>query len=274
MPAARELNPGSSPLAFFGSEVREHRTRMGLSQEQLAERLSYSLSLVCAIELAKRTPSKDFAERADQVLQTDGLLQRLWPLVRQAAYPAWFRAWLDIEQSARTLQTWQPLLVPGLLQTEEYAREIFRREPGATADQAEEAVAARMTRQAILTQPNPPMYWAVLDECVVRRPVGGAATMREQVRALLTVSDLPNVTVQLVPADAQAVPGLCGAFVIARVPTEPDLVYLESACSGYVTDRLEDVESIIRRYDVMRSLALPVHSSIELLRKVEETLWG
>ncbi|MEU7002439.1 helix-turn-helix transcriptional regulator [Nonomuraea sp. NPDC046570] len=274
MPAARELDPSSSPLAFFGSELREHRTRAGMSQEQLAERLSYSLSLVCAIELARRTPTRDFAERADQVLQTDGVLLRLWPLVRQAAYPAWFRPWLDIEQTARTLQTWQPLLVPGLLQTEDYAREIFRREPGATAEQAEEAVSARMTRQAVLTRPDPPMYWVVLDEWVLHRPVGAPSTMRGQVEALLAASELPNVAIQVVPMDAQAVPGLCGAFVIAKVPTEPDLVYLESACEGYVTDRPADVESIARRYDVMRSLALPVHASLNLLSKVEETIWS
>lgn len=271
MPPARELDPSSSPLAFFGAELREHRTRAGLSQEQLAERLSYSLSLVCAIELAKRTPSRDFAERADQVLDTRGELARLWPLVRQAAYPAWFRPWLEIEQTARTLQTWQPLLVPGLLQTEDYAREVFRHEPAATAEQADEAVSARMTRQAILHRHDPPMYWVVLDEWVVHRPVGSAATMRAQVRALLDAAELPNVTVQVVPRDCPALPGLTGAFVVARVPGEPDLVYLESAGGGYVTDRPLDVESIVRRYDVIRSLALPVNASMQLLSKVEES---
>ncbi|MFI6504606.1 Scr1 family TA system antitoxin-like transcriptional regulator [Nonomuraea typhae] len=272
MPSARELDPGSSPLAFFGAELREHRVRVGLSQEQLAERLNYSLSLVCAIELAKRTPSRDFAERADQVLDTRGELIRLWPLVRQAAYPAWFRPWLEIEQSARTLQTWQPLLVPGLLQTEEYARQVLLREPAATAEQAEEAAAARMTRKAILHRPDPPMYWAVLDEWVLHRPVGSPETMRGQVRALLETADLPNVSVQVVPKESPAIAGLTGAFVIAKIPGEPDLVYVESAGEGYVSDRPPDVESIVRRYDVIRSLALPVHTSQHLLSKVEEEI--
>ncbi|GAA2788497.1 Scr1 family TA system antitoxin-like transcriptional regulator [Nonomuraea dietziae] len=88
----------------------------------------------------------------------------------------------------------------------------------------------------------------------------------------MEASELPNVTVQVVPADAQAVPGLTGAFVIAKVQGEPDLVYLESAGAGYVTDRPSDVESIVRRYDVIRSLALPVHSSLNLLSKVEESI--
>ncbi|WP_327090470.1 helix-turn-helix transcriptional regulator [Nonomuraea sp. NBC_01738] len=270
MPPARELNPSSSPLAFFGSELREHRTRAGLSQEQLAERLSYSLSLVCAIELAKRTPSRDFAERADQVLDTRGELGRLWPLVRQAAHPAWFRPWVEVEQSARALQTWQPLLVPGLLQTEDYAREVLRREPAATAEQAEEAAAARMTRKAILHRADPPMYGVVLDEWVLYRPVGTAETMRGQVRALLESADLPNVTLQVVPKECPAIAGLTGAFVIARISGDPDLVYVESAGDGYVTDRPPDVEAIARRYDVIRSLALPVNSSLHLLSKVEE----
>ncbi|GAA4104062.1 helix-turn-helix domain-containing protein [Nonomuraea soli] len=272
MPPARELDPSSSPLAFFGAELREHRLRAGLSQEQLADRLSYSLSLVCAVELARRTPSRDFAERADQVLETGGELSRLWPLVRQAVYPAWFRPWLEIEQTARTLQTWQPLLIPGLLQTEDYAREVLQREPGATAEQAEEAVAARMTRQSVLHKPDPPMFWAVLDEWMLYRPVGSAETMRGQMRALRDSAQLPNVTIQVVPRDSPAVPGLTGAFVIAKVPAESDLVYLESAGEGYVTDRPADVESIVRRYDVIRSLALPVHASLHLLAKAEESI--
>ncbi|WP_275956498.1 helix-turn-helix domain-containing protein [Nonomuraea sediminis] len=272
MPSARALEPGSSPLAFFGSELREHRVRAGLSQEQLAERLSYSLSLVCAVELANRTPSRDFAERADQVLDTRGALTRLWPLVRQAAYPAWFRPWLEIEQTARTLQTWQPLLVPGLLQTEDYAREVLRKEPAATAEQAEEAVAARMTRQAILQRSDPPMYWVVLDEWVLHRPVGSADTMRGQIRALRESAELPNITIQVVPRSSPALAGLTGAFVIARIPGEPDLVYLESAREGYVSDRPADIESIVQRYDVIRSLALPVNASLDLLSTVEESV--
>ncbi|NUR90798.1 MAG: helix-turn-helix transcriptional regulator [Nonomuraea sp.] len=241
-----------------------------MSQEQLAERLSYSLSLVCAVELANRTPSRDFAERADHVLGTGGQLARLWPLVRQAAYPAWFRPWLEIEQTARTLQTWQPLLIPGLLQTEDYAREVFRREPAATAEQAEEAVAARLTRQSILHRADPPMYWVVLDEWVLHRPIGSRAIMRGQIRALLDHAQLPHVTVQVVPRDDPAIPGLTGSFVIARVPGEPDLVYLETAQEGYVSDRPADIESIARRYDVIRSLALPVNASLDLLSHVEE----
>ncbi|WP_344840870.1 helix-turn-helix domain-containing protein [Nonomuraea dietziae] len=154
-----------------------------MSQEQLAERLSYSLSLVCAIELARRTPSRDFAERADQVLGTGGSLVRLWPLVRQAAYPAWFRPWLEIEQTARTLQTWQPLLVPASCRprtTPARSSEGSRRR---RRSRREEAVSARMTRQSILHRRDPPMYWVVLDEWVIRRQVGSAATMRGQVRA-------------------------------------------------------------------------------------------
>jgi hypothetical protein len=139
-----------------------------------------------------------------------------------------------------------------------------------TPEQAEEAVSARMNRQAVLHRADPPMYWAVLDEWVLYRPVGSAETMRGQMRALRESAQMPNVTIQVVPRDSPAVPGLTGAFVIAKVPGESDLVYLESAGEGYVTDRPADVESIVRRYDVIRSLALPVHASLHLLTKAEE----
>jgi transcriptional regulator with XRE-family HTH domain len=272
MPPARELDPGSSALAFFGSELRQHRVRAGLSQEQLAERLSYSLSLVCAIELARRTPSRDFAERADQALGTGGAFIRLWPLVRNAAHPAWFRPWLEIEQAALALLTWQPLLVPGLLQTEEYAREVLSQEPAATDEQIDAAITARMSRKAILHRPDPPMYGVVIDEWVLYRPIGAPAIMRAQVRSLIESACLPNVTLQVVPKECPAVAGLTGAFVIARVPGDPDLVYVESAREGYVSDRPPDVESIARRFDVIRSLALPVNTTLDLLSKVVEEI--
>ncbi|MFD2357087.1 Scr1 family TA system antitoxin-like transcriptional regulator [Nonomuraea ferruginea] len=128
----------------------------GLSQEQLAEIIRFSPSLVGFIERAQRTPSKDLVQRCDEAVGAKGELLRLWPLISREASPRWFREWLDIEQEAQSLRTWQPLLIPGLLQTEDYARAMLRGEPGVTEEQVEKSVQARLERQIIWSRLNPP----------------------------------------------------------------------------------------------------------------------
>jgi len=114
-----------SALALFSGELRQARSQAGLTQDQLAEKLSYSTSLVAHVETGSRAPSLDFAARADEALGTGGLLTRLQPFVRAEAYPAWFRDWVEIEREATSLRWFEPLLIPGLLQTEDYARAVL-----------------------------------------------------------------------------------------------------------------------------------------------------
>jgi transcriptional regulator with XRE-family HTH domain len=116
---------GAEPLALFSEELRRARSAAGLTQDQLAERVGYSPSLVAHVETGSRAPSLDFARRGDEALGTGGLLARLQPFVRSEAYPAWFRDWVEIEREAVSLRWFEPLLIPGLLQTEEYARAVL-----------------------------------------------------------------------------------------------------------------------------------------------------
>ena len=125
MSAPRYLDPASSVLAYFGAELRRLRAAAGISQEDLAQRISYSASLVGMIETARRAPARDFALRCDGVLDTGGTLARLWPLVSQEALPRWFRPFAEIEREATSIRTWEPLIVPGLLQTQGYARALI-----------------------------------------------------------------------------------------------------------------------------------------------------
>ncbi|WP_433224651.1 helix-turn-helix domain-containing protein [Microtetraspora malaysiensis] len=267
MPAPVELDPSASPLAFFGAELRKYRKGAGWSQEQLAERIRFSPSLVGFIERAQRPPSRDFVERCDETLRLNGELLRLWPLISREATPQWFREWLDIEQEAHTLRTWQPLLVPGLLQTEDYARAVLQGEPGVTPEQVEKAVEARLERQTIFSRSNPPMFWVTLDEGVFLRPIGGRDVMRRQLERLAQAAENPRIAIQVVPLALGATTGLLGGFVIAQLSGTPDTVYLESAGNGQVTDRTEDVKAIHVRYDAIRAEAHPRHVSIELIRK-------
>jgi transcriptional regulator with XRE-family HTH domain len=194
----------------FGAELRHYRTNAGMSQEQLGARVYCSGDLIGKVENGQRAPTEEFTAACDAVVElaTGGALGRLRELLKgylkQRAYPGWFVRWPDKEASAKTLRWFEPLVVPGLLQTEDYARAIFRTRVGATGDEISEMVAARMERQAILECDTPPMLWVVVDEGVLRRPVGGKHVMREQLNSLMAAARRPNIVVQVIPAGVGA----------------------------------------------------------------------
>ncbi|MEU9834987.1 helix-turn-helix transcriptional regulator [Streptosporangium sp. NPDC048047] len=267
-----KIDSEAKPLEVFGAEVRRYRKRAGLTQDRLAELTMFSQSLIGFIERGERTPSRSFARSCDDALCAGGELIRLWESATRAASPQWFRGWLDIEKEAHTLHTWQPIVVPGLLQTEEYARAVLRGKPGAEGHEVEKKVVARMERQAIFSRSTPPMLWVVLDEGVLRRPIGGREVMRRQLERLLIASSSPRIAVQVLPLELGVATGVLGGFVIAQLPGARKTVYLESALNGQVTSRSEDVEAIQAVYDTIRAQAHPRHVSMELIRKAEK-LW-
>ncbi|MET8162427.1 helix-turn-helix transcriptional regulator [Sphaerisporangium sp. NPDC005289] len=257
---------------MFGDELRDRRMQANITQQQLAELTQFSRSLLAFVERGERTPSRNLAQRCDDALKADGELVRLWTKLTRDASPQWFRGWLETEQEAHTLHTWQPLVVPGLLQTEDYARTIIRGEAGITLAQVEKAVHARMERQQIFNRAAPPMLWVVIDEGVLHRPVGGKEVMRKQIRRLLEAAESPYIGVQVVPTALGVTTGLLGGFVIAQIPDAADTVYIESATHGHVSNRAEDVRVIQSSYDTVRAEAQPQPVSIELIREAEK-LW-
>src|SRR5258707_9648496 len=169
-------------MAFFGADLRRARVAVGMSQDQLGRALSFSGDLVGKIETCERAPTPKFAEGCDRVFpHFDGLFTRLIGLARrwEGPHPQWFRDWVQAEQQASSLRWWEPMLVPGLLQTVDYARELFRAwQSGSTSeDELEELVSARIERQAILDRPKPPELWVVVDEAVLHRLPGAPKTM-------------------------------------------------------------------------------------------------
>jgi transcriptional regulator with XRE-family HTH domain len=229
-----------SALAVFASELRHARARHGLSQDQLADKIAYSASLVGMVESCRGMPSLDFAQRCDEALATGGVLARLHPLVAGEAYPAWFRPFVELERVATSLRAWEPLLIPGLMQTEDYARAILRASRPRDADPAiDQLVTARLARQGILARDNPPDLWVIIDEGVLRRPVGEPGVMAAQLDRLLTASRAPWVTVQVMPASAGAHPGLLGPFVIAGFADAADVAYLDSVLTAQGTDQAD-----------------------------------
>lgn len=267
MSAPRDLDPVSSVLAYFGAELRRLRTAAGISQEDLAQRISYSASLVGMIETARRAPARDFALRCDGVLDTGGTLARLWPLVSQEALPRWFRPFAEIEREATSLRTWEPLIVPGLLQTEDYARAlVIGWQPGDAAETVEQQVAARMERQHLLNRADPPLIWAIIGEAALRNPVGGPAVLQAQLTRLLDAEAAhPRLIIQVVPLAAGAHPGLEGPIVLVTRRDEPGIAYLEVQGRGHETDRAEDVARYALLYDMLRAVALPPDASREMI---------
>ena len=220
------------------------------------------------VETARRVPKPDFAQRCDQLLSTGGILVRLVEdLVCRNMPPEWVGRWLSIESKATSLLSYEPLLVPGLLQIESYARAVIA--ASGREVNVDEQVEARMERQSILAAQNAPMLVVVLDEGMLHRPVGGSAVMRDQLLHLLELCQRPGVVIQIVPMDVGVYAGLAGGFAIATFD-DKEVAYVDSVLSGEVVERSGDVVTVRRMWEALRAEALPKGKSIELMAKVAE----
>ncbi|MFI1955956.1 Scr1 family TA system antitoxin-like transcriptional regulator [Streptomyces xinghaiensis] len=262
-------DPRASTLAFFGAELRLRRMAAGMKQTELARALHCAPSLICKIESAARAPQEDFAERCDEVLGTDGLFARLWPVMTHNAYPVWFRPFVELEQQAVSLEMYGNVLVPGLMQTEGYARALFS---AAGRMNVEELVSARMHRQRILEREESPRVWVVLDEGVLRREIGCGAVMREQLARLIGVAKSPASVVQVVPACAGAHPGLKGAFNILRFADGPDILLQHGFHRDELIGTPEALTEARHAYELLRAVALAPDASTDLIATVMREL--
>lgn len=251
--------------SLFGSELRRAREAMGMTREQFADAVNYSLSLVEKIELGKKFPSEEFTDKSDTVLKLDGLLRRIREhALKEAATPTWAQPWFDLLQQATTLRTYNPQVIHGLLQTEAYARAQLRTDD---PEQTESRVRARMQRQQeLLAQEKPLKLVVLLHESVLRRNLGGKDVMREQLQHLI---DCPAI-VQVVPAGSELSLGLDGAFEIATMDDGRELAYAETPLEGFVVAKPVVVSQARDRFEALRAEALPRQQSIELIQKVME----
>ena len=273
MPSPQQPAPKGSPRAVFGSVLRFFRERAGLSQEELAEQAHMSLSTIGSYETARRVPPRDAVADLEAVAKLDahGILLKLWDELQDGmtyrGYPEWFEDWPDLEAAATTLRWFEPLLVPGLLQTEMYTRALYATRVGLTQDDVDGHVAARLKRQEILARENPPMLWVILDEGVLRRPVGGRHVMAEQVSRLIEAAQRPKVVIQVIPASVGAHDGLTGHFVIAEFEAAESAAYKEAARAGQVVRDPRHVSELAVCWDTLRSEALSRGDSFALLEE-------
>ncbi|MEV6980751.1 helix-turn-helix transcriptional regulator [Sphaerisporangium sp. NPDC051017] len=261
------MDPHESPRAIFAFELRRYREAANMSQRQLARRLGYSDSMINMVERAKRPPSKQFAELCDKAFSLEGTMLRLYMATTWHKAPEYLRPWLEEEEDATSLRTWQPLVVPGLLQTQAYAREILSTWPGISNEEVEERVANRMQRQAILHRDQAPALNVVIDEDVIRDHIGSAEIMREQLSHLLEIAQHPQVTIQLVPYAARPHCGLMGGFIIAERNGSCYAAYADAQPVGRTFDDRALIADLIRKYDAIRAEAVPFKQSLRLIEE-------
>ncbi|MEV7283704.1 helix-turn-helix transcriptional regulator [Streptomyces sp. NPDC093252] len=265
------LDPGASPLDYYGFELRRLREAAGLTQKQLGEIVNYTGSLVGQIETARKLPTEAFSERVDAALGTGGVLSRLLVLVLRSQLPAWFQQVAELQTRATEVLCFEAQIVHGLLQTSAYARSVLGLLDDADLD---DRTAVRLARQRIFEKSRPPVFWAILSEAALRLRIGGNDVMREQLARLLAFEHNPRVNVQVLPFSAGAHAGMTGSFDLFRFPSDPPIVYTEGYGSGHPTANPDTVQDCSLRYDHLQAAALSLRDSAELIRHVMEERYG
>jgi transcriptional regulator with XRE-family HTH domain len=259
----------------LASELRRHRELAGLTIDDVAARLECSASKISRIETGRvGVAPRDVRDMMTLYGGEPDLVDAFVQLSREARKKGWWHSYHEVfngsfvglEAEAARLWAYQALLVPGLLQTEDYMRAVFRAaRPNSTQSEIDLRVAGRLKRQQLLTDNDPPTYWAVIDEAVLHRPVGGARMMREQFAKLLELAALPHVTLQIIPFSAGAHAGMDGPFLILGFPdlTDPDVVYVDNTADGIYVEEQDDVDRYTLMFDHLRAAALGPEATLD-----------
>ncbi|WP_308284258.1 helix-turn-helix domain-containing protein [Streptomyces buecherae] len=256
----------ASLAGFLGRQLRKLRTERGWSQTELATKAHTTGAMISYVENAKRVLAPDLARDLDATFDID-FFEELSPLVLAYAYPSWFLPIVELEREAKSIRSFQSQIVPGLLQTEEYARVTLA---SWRPDNLEDLVAARLTRQALFDRDEPPHTWFILDEQVLRRRIGGPAMMRSQLERLLHAGQHPRCVIQVVPEEVTAHPGLAGPFTLlsgfdqqdGKKPPH-DVLHVDGFSRGRTALDPAEVNEGARAYDLLRSYALSPEESAD-----------
>lgn len=247
--------------------MKHLRAKNGMTQEGLASRLNVSTSLIAKFETGRLIPMPDTAGQIDAVFDSGSLVQETAAAARKDTPEEWVRPWFDLEEQATMIRTWALVLVPGLLQTEAYARYLLTN--AGNVKDVEAALAARLARQELIYREDSPIRLiAVLDESVLRREIGNPEIMREQLLHLIEACERPNVDVNVIPAGSTH-PGLNGSFVVATVDGRT-VGFIDGPLDGTVVESTEGTTRLDEVWERLRGYALPVDLSREVITKVAE----
>lgn len=268
MGAADEVDPNSSLWAWLTYDLRFYRNKHDQTLAAVAGEINRSMQWLSNVENGRRRLKEEEAEILDRIWNTGGHFVRLMMFAKKGHDPNWGQQHLEHEAAARVLKIYELAIVPGLLQTEEYARASFM---AARSRDMEAQLEARMSRQEALTRQDPPTVWVLLDEGVLDHQVGSPKIMAEQLSKLLDVSHLPHVSLRIVPRTVGWHFGLEGSFKVMSVTTG-DVVYTEACGGGRLISDPEEVRALILRHDRIGEWALPVDSSRKLISSKMEAM--
>jgi Domain of unknown function (DUF5753)/Helix-turn-helix domain len=275
---------------LLGAQLRRLREAKAISRQDAGYLIRASESKISRMELGRVS----FKERdVADLLSLYGITRQderaaLLALARQAntpgwwqrygdILPSWFQTYLGLEEAATLIRTYEVQFVPGLLQTEDYARAVIAHgNPGAPTAEIERRVSLRMKRQQLLTRSDAPQFWAVVDEAALRRPMGSPTVMAAQLEHLIKASELPNVTLQVLPFHVGAHAAEAGAFTILRFPERdlPDVVYTEQLTGALYLDKRDDVDAYMAAVDRLSVESAPPRATVEIISKLLQETAG
>ncbi len=267
-------------LRRLAAELRSLRTSSELTRNEVVERTGINVATLYRIEHARVRPQTrtlaalldlygvDAPRQAELIALLRDARQRGWLHAYQSELPEQYTTYIGFEGEARSAWNYESLFVPGLLQTEDYARAVIRGGfTAATPDEIERRVEVRMERQEILRHESPLEFWGIVDEAALARQVGGRAVMQAQLRTLLAAAELPNVTFQVIPFDAGAHVGMPGSFVLMQFAeaTIPDVVYIDSMAGELFLEEESDVRRYRLVFEHLRAVAASPDTSRSLM---------
>lgn len=282
--------PGSGPTALrilLGSQLRRLREAKGVTREEAGHLIRGSESKISRMELGRvGFKERDVADLLTLYGVTDHDARcAVLDLVATAnepgwwhrfndILPSWFQAYVGLEEAAARIRTYEVQFVPGLLQTKEYAKAVVTAgAAGISAEEISRRVDVRLERQRVLDKPDGPVFWAVIDEAALRRPIGGAEVMRAQLEHLIELMRQPNITVQIMPFAYGGHSAEGGAFSVLRFPDRdlPDVVYVEQLASALYLDKREDVDRYTEVMERLCAVSTTPDETVELLRTIADS---
>jgi transcriptional regulator with XRE-family HTH domain len=283
MELSARRQPPTVRLRRLAAELRGLRTAAGLTREEVSEQTGINPATLYRIETAKVRPQRrtlmamldkygvtDDDKRSELIALSRQAAQLGWLQAYESELPELYTTYISFEAEARSVRNYESLFVPGLLQTENYARAVIRGVlPLATDADVQARVDARIQRQESLRKTEPLRVWAILDEAVLHRQTGGAEVMAEQLEALVRAAGQPQVTLQVIPFTAGAHAGMPGSFVVMDFPdpADPALVYVDSMAGDLFLEREADVRRYSTTFEHLRATALDPTNSIKMIKK-------
>ncbi|MEV7614591.1 helix-turn-helix transcriptional regulator [Streptomyces sp. NPDC089799] len=266
-----ELDPedeSGAVIAAVGRQLRMWRESGGFDRAQFGTRMGYSQELIYKIERGARIPRPEYLDKADEILEASGKISAMKADIERARYPKKVRDLAKLEAQAVEIGAYDNVVVPGLLQTEEYARALHSlRRPAFPEDQVERLVAARMARQQVIDRRPAPLLTLVLEEAVLRRPIGGKIVLRAQLEHLAAIGRLRHVEIQVMPTTVEEHAGLASSFKIMRLNDGTTVGHSEALLVSRLITTPKEVQILEMRYGMIRAQALTPRESLMFIEK-------